>query len=167
MRLGFHGAKIGAGLKCKQWPIIRAIPFGNIVMGDHVTIGYGVTLDVAPEAYLYLGDVVNLTHNVVISSQSSVSIGDFCQVAENVSIRDSEHKTALGMEIARQAQELQPVNIGRDVWIGANTIILKGANVPDGVVIGANSVVTRKSALEANHIYAGSPVSRVGKRLAS
>ncbi|MBM7551667.1 CatB-related O-acetyltransferase [Thalassobacillus pellis] len=32
--------------------------------------------------------------------------------------------------------------IGNDVWIGANSTILRGANIADGAVVGANSVVT-------------------------
>jgi acetyltransferase-like isoleucine patch superfamily enzyme len=34
-------------------------------------------------------------------------------------------------------------SIGNDVWIGANSIILKGTKIGDGAIIGAGSVVTR------------------------
>ena len=36
-----------------------------------------------------------------------------------------------------------PVEIGNDVWIGANTIILPGVKISDGAVIGAGAVVTK------------------------
>ncbi|WP_428035244.1 DapH/DapD/GlmU-related protein [Amphritea sp.] len=32
--------------------------------------------------------------------------------------------------------------MGNDVWIGVDTIVLRGVTVGTGVVIGANSVVT-------------------------
>ncbi len=35
------------------------------------------------------------------------------------------------------------VNIGNDVWIGANVTILKGVNIADGVIVGAGAVVTK------------------------
>ena len=34
-------------------------------------------------------------------------------------------------------------NIGNDVWIGANSVILKGVNVADGAIVGAGAVVTK------------------------
>ena len=164
--LAAHGAKVGSGLKCKQWPILRAIPFGNIILGNHVTIGYGVTLDIPAGGYLEIGHYVNLTHNVTVSATASVSIGEFCQIAENVSIRDGEHGSALGREIVYQDNVTKPVFIGRDVWVGANSVILKGVTVPDGAIIGANSMVIWKNSLEANGIYAGNPVKMIGRRVA-
>lgn len=34
-----------------------------------------------------------------------------------------------------------PIHIGRDCWIGANTVILKGVTIGDNVVIGANCLI--------------------------
>jgi len=36
-----------------------------------------------------------------------------------------------------------PVHIGRDVWIGANAVILPGVTIGDGAVIAAGAVVTK------------------------
>jgi len=37
-----------------------------------------------------------------------------------------------------------PIIIGNDVWIGAQCVILSGAQIEDGAIIAANSVVTCK-----------------------
>ena len=37
----------------------------------------------------------------------------------------------------------EPINIGSDVWIGANVIILSGVIIPDKCVIGAGTILTR------------------------
>ena len=47
------------------------------------------------------------------------------------------------------------VAIGNNVFIGMNTIILRGVHIGDNVVIGAGSVVSKDCA--ENGVYAGSP----------
>ena len=49
----------------------------------------------------------------------------------------------------------RPVRIGDNAWIGNNVSILYGVTVGDGVVVGANSVVTKD--LPDNVIAAGAP----------
>jgi acetyltransferase-like isoleucine patch superfamily enzyme len=38
---------------------------------------------------------------------------------------------------------MAPIQIGNNVWIGANCVILKGVNIGDSAVIAAGSVVTK------------------------
>jgi len=52
------------------------------------------------------------------------------------------------------------VKIGANVWIGENAVILAGASVGDGCIVGANAVVTK--AIPANCMVVGS--NRVIKR---
>ena len=49
----------------------------------------------------------------------------------------------------------KPVVIGRNVFIGGKSIILKGVTIGDGAVIGAGAVVTKD--VPANAIVAGNP----------
>jgi hypothetical protein len=62
---------------------------------------------------------------------------------------------AMGTLIRDVADELLPTKIGRDVWIGANAVILGGVTVGDGAVVAAGSVVSRD--VEAGAIVAGVP----------
>ena len=39
--------------------------------------------------------------------------------------------------------ERKPINIGNDVFIGANVTVLDGVSIGDGAVIGAGSIVTK------------------------
>ena len=47
------------------------------------------------------------------------------------------------------------VNIGNNVFVGADTIILPNVTIGDNVVIGANSTVTKD--IPSNSVYAGNP----------
>ena len=52
--------------------------------------------------------------------------------------------------------------IGDHVWIGQNSLILKGTYVGSGAIIGANSVVSGKK-IGSNSIWAGNPVKELRK----
>jgi len=49
-----------------------------------------------------------------------------------------------------------------DVWIGANSVILDGALIRQGCVIGACSLV--KGELQEYGVYAGNPLIKIGER---
>ncbi|WP_082568174.1 CatB-related O-acetyltransferase [Pelomonas sp. Root1217] len=40
-------------------------------------------------------------------------------------------------------QEMQPVSLGSDVWVGARATILSGVSIGDGAIVAAGSVVTK------------------------
>ena len=71
-------------------------------------------------------------------------LGDNCLLANNVTIWCSNHEYRERNRLIREQERImKPVNIGRDVWIGAQATILPGATIGDGCVVGAGSVVTK------------------------
>ena len=54
------------------------------------------------------------------------------------------------------------MEIGNDVWIGANAIILPGVKICDGVVVAAGAVVTHD--IEPYAIVGGIPAKLIKKR---
>jgi acetyltransferase-like isoleucine patch superfamily enzyme len=165
MYLRLHGCTVGGGLKCKSWPIFREIPSCNIAIGDHCTIGYRVTFHVGRDGLLKIGDHVRLTQDILISAFERVEIADYCGIAENVSIRDADHGMDANRPFLGQLLSAKPILIGRDVVISAGCRILRGSVLPEGVMIGANSVVTEKSLLEPYGIYAGTPIRKIRSRI--
>ena len=49
-----------------------------------------------------------------------------------------------------------------DVWVGANCVLLDGAVLRKGCVVGAGSIV--RGELQAYTVYAGQPLRVVGER---
>jgi len=103
-------------------------------------------------SYCYIGRYCYLT---------KVEIGNYCSVANNVSIGQGEHQlnniSTSSFFYGSPYEELTEKDclIGNDVWIGVDSIIKRGVTIGDGAVIGANSVVTHD--VPAFAIAVGSP----------
>lgn len=76
-------------------------------------------------------------------------------IAAQCYIIDTDHGTAAGTHIRNQQNKVAPVEIGEDVWIAANSTVLRGSRIEDGAVIGAKSLV--KGHVQANSISVGIP----------
>jgi acetyltransferase-like isoleucine patch superfamily enzyme len=106
----------------------------------------------------------------VLSSKSSIRIGQNTKIGGNVRIYDHDYH-ALDHLARRDPQQdiIQcksvPIVIGDDVLVGANAIILKGVTIGDRSVIGAGAVVSLKD-IPADSLVAGNP-ARVIRKLES
>lgn len=80
-----------------------------------------------------------------------ISIGDNVTMAPRVHILAHDASTCPIVGYARIGR----VNIGNNVFIGAESIVLPGVNIGDNVVIGAGSVVTKD--IPANSVAVGNP----------
>jgi len=139
---------------------------GRIELGDDVHVGSPCTWDVGPDAELIIGNRVSLNYRGVISVRDSVRIGDDTLVAGEVAIFDNtNHPVSPARRLAREAPsaaEVDPVVIGRNVWIGLRCTIMRGVTVGDNSVVAAGSVVTKS--VPPDTLVAGNP-ARVIKSL--
>ncbi|MCC6496398.1 MAG: acyltransferase [Propionibacteriaceae bacterium] len=125
-----------------------------------VTDGGGLTgsrLEIG--AHTYVGEFANLR-----TAGTPITIGAHCLLAQNVTIVGSNHGTRAGTRIVDQPWSGDGVEVGDDVWIASNTIVVAGARIGSGAVIAANSVV--RGVVPPNAIMAGSPARQVGERQA-
>jgi len=67
-----------------------------------------------------------------------------------------------GRAIINSGYTTAGISIGLDVWLGTGVVVLQGVKVGDGVVVGANSVVTKD--VEPYTVVAGMPAMFVKKR---
>lgn len=87
---------------------------------------------------LVMGDYCFLNYNVSITCVDRIEIGNHVQIANNVVIVDHDHdyKELKGLISER-------ICIEDNVWIGANSIILKGVHIGRESVIAAGSIVNK------------------------
>lgn len=106
-------------------------------------------LQTGPNGNIIIGDNCGFS-GVSIVSSCSITIGSNLMCGANVMIGDrNDHED----EYPQFAPE--PVVIGNHVWLGMNSVVMKGVTIGDNVIIGANSVVTKD--IPSNSIAAGIP----------
>jgi acetyltransferase-like isoleucine patch superfamily enzyme len=160
VRLGPHvDFNLGGGYRNTLRP---AGSKGRIRIGDQGWIEKGAVLW-AFDGSIRTGTNVFLGPYVTIYGHGGVEIGDQTLISMHATILSSNHAVPGREKVIRaQPDILLPTKIGRDVWIGANAVILGGVTIGDGCVIGAGSVVTKD--LPAYSVAFGAPARVVRSR---
>lgn len=109
----------------------------KVRLGKKIVAMSGLSLSCSGE--IVIGDGCFFNKNCSITSVEKITIGDGCTFANNIVIVDHDHdyKNDLKKFIT------SPVKIGNHVWIGANSVILRGVEIGDYSVIAAGSVVRK------------------------
>ena len=101
---------------------------------------------------LTIGKRVFLNSGCRFQDQGGITIGDDSLIGHNVVLATLNHL----LKPEQRADMIPaPIQIGRNVWIGANATILPGVTVGDNAVIAAGAVVA-KNVLE-NTVVGGVP----------
>lgn len=166
--------KIAFGQKIKLvgWPFVFRFPRATIVMGDNVRINsnffsnllglYQRTIIIAKGVgKITIGNHVGISGATIYACEK-IEIGDRCLIGANTKIVDNDFHPV--DPVARQNNDntkikSAPVTIGENVFIGMNTIILKGTHIGNNCVVGAGSVV--HGTFEDNSVIAGNPAKVV------
>lgn len=114
-----------------------------------------------------VGDDVYFGERVNIASITEIIIGNKVMIGPGVHIRGGDHNTkVLGKYMFDVTEKLPendlPIKIEDDVWIGSNSVILKGVTIGKGSIVAAGAVVTRSC--EPYSIIAGVPAVVIKKR---
>lgn len=122
-RCGIHIFKNGQ-IHCK----------GRIIVNDDVML--------YAKGQLTLGGQFGINKYSRIVAHERIDIGQNVTIGQFVSILDHDHRyTFLGENMQLDGYITAPVQIGNNVWIADKCTILKGVNIGNNVVIGANTLV--------------------------
>ena len=115
----------------------------NIRLGDRVTIGTGCRIWASENGSILMRAHVMLGPNVTILTANH---------------RFDDRQTT----VHEQVQHEGDVDIGEDVWMAANVVILPGVTIGNGAIIAAGAVVTKN--VDPFSIVGGVPARPIGIR---
>lgn len=175
--------KYGKNLFLKGVPVIFNKDGAKLKIGDNVTVKssflsnlvglYSRTIIVTrtPEAVIEIGDNVGIS-GATIYARKGIYIGENTCIGGNCKILDNDFHPIDMEERNRLLQDVhggdsdmitsREIYIGKNCFLGCNSIILKGTVLGDGCVVGAGAVVAGK--FEDNCVIAGNP-AKIIKRL--
>lgn len=115
----------------------------SLMLGRNIISDGRSYIHVGEYARLIIGKGVYFNDGIKISCKKSIEIGEGCLFGPDVKIYDNNHcfERNAGVSCEYNADS---VFIGKKCWIGANVVILKGAQIGDYCVIGAGCVVNGK-----------------------
>lgn len=139
----FHGSSFSAPLVCQVSPSseITMNRTANLHIGKQFRLREGAKIRVRDGATCTIGQNTSININNMIVCYDSISIGDNCQFSPNVQVYDHDHDFRDAGGLNAMKYKTSPVKIGNNVWIGTNTVILRGTEIGDNCVIGAGSVI--------------------------
>ena len=158
----------GDNLLLKGFPIIFNKKGATLKLGKHVSINSGflsnlvglysrtIIVTRAPGAVIEIGDHVGIS-GATIYARKGIYIGDDTSIGGNTKILDNDFHP-IDPEQPGEMADLIPakeIHIGKNCFIGCNSIILKGTVLGDNSVVGAGAVVSGK--FEDNCVIAGNP----------
>lgn len=114
------------------------------------------SLEIGPNAILEVGKRVFFNEHCSVRCNDKISKGKDTAFGDGVRIYDSNHLYD-AYHFEKGSLNSAPVSIGKNCWIGANVVILRGVTIGDNVIVGvnclirqdipANSIVTSKESL--------------------
>lgn len=119
---------------------------GKLIFGKHVSMRKTIELDM-------VGDITIGDH-VIFSNYVKVFTHEHNLKSKKIILSEDENNGVLWSNLT----------IGNDVYFGINSVITENVtNIPDGVVIGANAVLTKNP--EPYEIWGGVPAKKIGERV--
>lgn len=120
-------------------------------IGKNFKMRDGAKIRVRKGAICAIGNNSSINCNNIIACRERIEIGDNVMFSPNVFIYDHDHDFRVAGGVKAGKYRTASVKIGNNVWIGANTVILRGTEIGDNCVIGAGCVV--KGIISSNNVY--------------
>lgn len=168
----YHGVAWGRGWRVLGMPIIQRHRSSTIVLGDGIYLrSWPRSNPLVPHhpvvlatrmagARIEVGENCGFSGTTFVAAEQ-ITVGNRVQIGSNASVVDTDFHP-LRPEVRREnfnAGARAPIVIEDDVFVGMDSLILKGVTVGEGSVVGAGSVVSRD--VPPGAVVAGNPATVV------
>lgn len=140
----------------------------NISLSDYVWIDAGTRIE-AMLGEVRIGRRVHVAPMTIIAAREPVILEDYVGLSSCVKIyanseapKDGKRMSGPMIPEEYKAFVSKPVILHKDSFVGTNSVLLPGAELGEGAVVGANSLCAKK--VEAWDIVVGPSCKVVGKR---
>jgi acetyltransferase-like isoleucine patch superfamily enzyme len=133
--------RLGRGTRVSSFTKIKATD-GPLVTGEQC--GFGTCCFIDP-------------------GTAGIHMGDHVICGPNVAIIATNYQYASASRLfEQQGHSSKGIKIGRNVWVGANSVIVDGSGIGDNSIVVANSLVNRR--FPPNSIIQGNPARVIAQR---
>lgn len=144
----------------------RVSPRAEVEWSPKLTLGRGVIISSfcklkASDGPLRIGADTHIATGCFLgASAGGLEIGADCLIGPSCALLTNNYRyQRLDRPLRLQGQTSLGVRIGRNVQIGANSVVLDGSEIEDNVIVSAGSIVSGR--VPANAILAGNPAKVV------
>lgn len=113
----------------------------TVMLGKDIGLRNNVYLSVRGSAKLTLGNNVFINNGCNIVAHRNVTIGEKTRFGQNVLVFDHDYDYKAEGGVSAKVYKCSDIIIGRNCWIGAGCIILRGTTLGDNCVVGAGCVL--------------------------
>ena len=114
----------------------------KLKLGKKVRVHSGTKIFSTSGGEFEIGNNCRINYNCMFVCRHKIVIEDGVEFGPNVLIYDHDHDFRTFGGIKEGKFKCSPVKIGKNSWIGANTIILRGSTIGKNCVIAAGSIVS-------------------------
>jgi acetyltransferase-like isoleucine patch superfamily enzyme len=134
----------------------------GVRIGDDTGVYYTTFFELGPEGEVDIGDFCAIV-GAIINTNERVEIHDFAFVAHEVLLCDVPVAVPPTGSVDRGARRRSGIVIGENAWIGAKAVLLSGAHIGEGSIVGAGAVVDFE--VPPYTTVAGNPARVISDRL--
>lgn len=113
------------------------------------------------DSTLYFGrdNYINQKVYLYATERKNIIVGNECLLSFNVYLYTCDPHLIYDFS-GNRINQSKDILVGDHVWIGQNSLVLKGSELGSGAIVGGNSVIS-SGEKKSNCIYAGNPAKKV------
>lgn len=139
---------------------------GRWILGQGIQIGNGSLIKIEDNAILKFGNDCRIGARSKIFCSNYISLGNQIDISWESQVFDTNFHYMQDLSSQKVIRPKGEIRIGNNCWIGNRVNIMKGAVIPDDVIVASNSLINKDlSDTPANSMLAGSPVRLVKQNI--